>query len=80
MKKQFSPTEITEYTEKTVALTLCSLWLGIIEMNLKTAVEGFVGANLFARSTSYVRINSHLHSRRKALDFQCIHLQLRFPE
>jgi len=44
-------------------------------MNLNSSVGGFVGANLFARSTSYVRINSHLHCRRNVLDSQSIHFQ-----
>lgn len=29
-------------------------------MKLKTPIAGCVGANLFARPISYVRINSHL--------------------
>ena len=30
---------------------------------LKNAVDGFVGANSFARTISYVRMNSHLQER-----------------
>jgi len=45
---------------------------------LKTAVEVFVGANLFARSSSYVRINSHLHERLNAVNYLSIRFQLRF--
>jgi hypothetical protein len=36
-------------------------------MNLEKAVVGFVGANLFARTTGYVRINSHLQKRHNPL-------------
>ena len=36
-------------------------------MNLKNSVDGFVGANLFARSMSYVRINSHPQKQHNPL-------------
>src|SRR3989338_5606677 len=36
---------------------------------LKSSVEGLVGANSFARSTSYVRMNSHLQKRHNPLKY-----------
>ena len=41
-------------------MSAVSIWE--IAINLNSSVEGFVGANLFARSTSYVRMNSHYKS------------------
>ena len=46
-------------------------------MNLNSAVDGFVGANLFARSTSYVRINSHLQKQHNSLKYQNVLRQQR---
>ena len=37
------------------------------EINLNSSVDGFVGANLFARSMSYVRINSHPQNQHNSL-------------
>jgi len=37
-----------------------------------------VGANSFARTTCYVRMNSHLHERRNAMNENNVHYQLRF--
>jgi len=34
-------------------------------MSPETAIEGYVGANSFARATGYVRMNSHLQIRRQ---------------
>src|SRR3989338_7294024 len=36
---------------------------------LKSSVDGLVGANSFARSTSYVRMNSHLQKRHNPLKY-----------
>jgi hypothetical protein len=47
-------------------------------MILENAVDGFVGANSFARTTGYVRMNSHLRKLHNPLEFQNIFRQLRF--
>jgi hypothetical protein len=47
-----------------------------IGLNLNNAVGAFVGANLFARTSSYVRMNSHLHQQRIAMNWQSIQIQL----
>src|SRR3990167_472985 len=44
---------------------------------LNSSVEWFVGANLFARSTSYVRMNSHLQKRHNSLKYQNVLRQQR---
>src|SRR4030066_1584052 len=46
-------------------------------MNLNSSVEWFVGANSFARPTSYVRMNSHLQKRHNPLKYQNVFRQQR---
>jgi len=45
---------------------------------LETAVEGYVGANLFAQSNACVRINSHLRGDGNPMKNMTIPWQLRF--
>jgi hypothetical protein len=47
-------------------------------MNLKNAVDGVVGVNLFAKTIDYVRINSHLQIQFNMLNkndflFNCVY-------
>jgi hypothetical protein len=45
---------------------------------LKNAVDGVVGANLFAKTMDCVRINSHLQIQFNMLNKNDIFIQLRF--
>jgi hypothetical protein len=47
-------------------------------MNLKNAVDGVVGVNLFAKTMDYVRINSHLQIQFNMLNKNNFFIQLRF--
>ncbi|MDP1997413.1 MAG: hypothetical protein Q8J90_09455, partial [Gallionella sp.] len=47
-------------------------------VNLENAVEVSVGANLFARTTGYVRMNSHLQKQCNIMNGKSICHQLRF--
>jgi hypothetical protein len=47
----------------------CLHFIDLEYINLKTAVGGGVEANSFARTTCYVRMNSHLQEQLNALKF-----------
>ena len=51
--------------------------LGGAGMILFSSVDGFVGANSFAHSTRYVRMNSHLQKRRNTLKYHDVLCQQR---
>jgi len=48
-------------------------------MNLKTAVEADVGANSFAHSANYVRMNSHPRIPFNGMNFLINYTELFFP-
>jgi hypothetical protein len=50
----------------------------LLAINLKNAVDGVVGVNLFAKTMDYVRINSHLQIQFNMLNKNNFFIQLRF--